>query len=366
MSRLSQLSESEVGPWLEGFRAQSDALADEAATELMRAGGLSRGADLVAVLEARAATADGPCARLWAHSHSTPAWVSFERMQPAIRLGLRNPVQSAMSLLLGSLVESYGSARAAKVLIRAGRLASDTQQRLRDTAEFVLRLATSRGAPPGSAGHRHVLKVRLVHAFVRHGTLRRGDWRSEWGHPVNQEDYSSTLLAFGHVSLRGLVRLGVRPTLEEEESVQHLYRWVGHVMGVHPDLLTDSRDEERRLYGHIVRRQLHPDEDSRELAQALVRAVAGREPFYLPAPALYALSRRLVGDELADAYAFPRSAAFRPLGSVVLPTLSGAQRLVERVPGLRPRLETWGEKLSSALFARGLGAATASPTGPAR
>ena len=54
-----------------------------------------------------------------------------------------------------------------------------------------------------------MINVRMVHAFVRRATLKRPDWDASWGHPVNQEDYASTLMLFSHVTLRSLGLLGV-------------------------------------------------------------------------------------------------------------------------------------------------------------
>lgn len=176
----------ELDAWLEGFRSKSDALADAAAAELMRAKALK--GDWVEALER-----GGPaCRRLYDQACTVPPWVDFERMRPGAQLGLRTPVQSALALIMGSLMELYAGARGAKVLIRSGRLESQVIARLHDTTTFVLEIAASRGPRPGTHAHRHVLRTRLVHAFIRHGMLKRGDWNAAaWGHPVNQEDYAA-------------------------------------------------------------------------------------------------------------------------------------------------------------------------------
>ncbi len=343
---------AEVDAWLEAFRSQIDELGAEAAREVMASGKL-RGGDLIDALEGCARAGGKASTQLLDEAATVPAWVDFARMLPGSKLGLRTPVQSGLALVLGSLVESYASAKGAKVLIRGGRLESQVIARLRDTTSFVLQVAAARGPRPGTAAHRHIIRTRMVHAFVRHGVLKRNDWRAEWGLPINQEDYASTLLAFCHVYLCCMHALGVNVTDEEERSVHHLFRWVGHVMGVAPELLTATREEERLLYLHITRRQLHPDDDSRVLAHALISALAGRGPLFLPAPALEGLSRQMLGDELADGLDFKLSGRWTQLGKV-MPVVSSVQRVAERLPGMVPRLESIGERVARLVFTRGL------------
>lgn len=338
---------------LDAWRRRSDDLGDAVVAELIRSGAMrGRAGDLVTAVETHAKAGGRACAQLLDHAFTVPSWVRFPDMRAGTQLGLRTVVQSALSLILGSLLETYGSARGAKVLIRGGMLKDHVLQRLHDTNTFVLEIAASRGPMPGTTAHRHVLRTRIVHAFIRHGMLKRGDWNFDWGHPINQEDYASTLLAFCHVYLRSMARLGATPTAEEEASVHHLYRWVGYVMGIAPELLTVDRAEEQVLYANITRRQLHPDSDSRVLAKSLIDALAGRRPTFLPASALSALARRMLGDEFSDKLGLTPSRAWSTM-TQALPLFSRAQLQVERVPFTRFPLEHLGERVARLVYERG-------------
>lgn len=338
---------------LEFYRRQSDTLGDAVVAELLASGAVRKaGGDLVGAVEQQAQKGLRACAELLAHAWAVPSWVRFEDMRAGATLGLRTPVQSSLSLILGSLMESYGAALGAKVLVRGGMLTHHTLKRLHDTTTFVLEIAASRGPTPGTLAHRHIVRTRLVHGFVRHGMLKRGDWDFAWGHPVNQEDSASTLLAFCHVYLRSMARLGATPTEDEEASVQHLYRWVGHLMGVTPELLTHDRDEERALYAAITARLLHPDDDSRTLARSLITALAGRRPTFLPAAALEALARHLVGDALADGLGLSGASRWSAVADA-LGLLSRAQLTVERVPLTRWPLEHVGERVARLVYNHG-------------
>ncbi len=346
-------SDAEIDAWLEGNRTRIDGVAARASLEVMRSG-MKRGGDLYEALQACARRQMPASVQLLDEASSVPSWVNFEAMLPGSKIGLRTVVQSGLALVLGSLMESYASARGAKVLIRGGRLESQVIARLRDTTNFVLQVAAARGPKPGTDAHRHIIRTRMVHAFVRHGIEKRGDWNTAaWGEPINQEDYASTLLAFSHVYLRSLQALGVHVTDEEERSVQHLWRWVGQVMGVAPELLSTSREEERLLYQHITRRQLHPDEDSRVLALALIDALALRGPLFLPKSSLEGLSRQILGDPLADGLGLGHAKPWTSVGRMV-PVVSTVQRVAERLAFMRPRIEVLGERVARLIFTRGL------------
>ena len=283
-------------------------------------------------------------------------------MERGHRRSFEHAVLGGLSLLAASLIESFASARAAKVLTRSGRLRRMPERRLFETARFTFDIAASGGAPPGSAAHENVLEIRLLHAFIRQRLLADGTFDvAAWGHPINQEDYASTLLMFSHVYVRGLGQLGVALDQAEREAVHHTWRWIGHVMGIDHELLTASVEDEQRLYAATTRRQFAPDEDSRALAHGLLGAMAGRPPFFLSRTALHVLARRLVGNALGDAFQLERSGpwargidgftllarardhieAHVPMGRLVSRRIgkSVAERIIRN--GLSTRAESW-------------------------
>jgi len=177
--------------FLEPYRTRGDARADAAIAELgdAKPGGLFAPSKL----------ARRECSRAPSHARTVPSWVDFEAMAPGHARAMEHSISAGLTLLTASLVESFASAKAAKVLVRSGRLRTVPARRLFETARFVFDIALSHGAPPDSEAHRNVLEVRLLHAFIRRQILTRGAWDAGWGHPINQEDYASTLLMFSHV-----------------------------------------------------------------------------------------------------------------------------------------------------------------------
>ena len=339
---------------LDEMRQLGDRLGDEAVGELAAA--RPRRGGVLEDVAWRARQEDGACRTLWERVHRTPRWADFQRMLPSASMALQHVIPGGMALMAASLVESYAAARGAKVLVRTGRLERDTLRRLWETARFTSDIATCLGARPGTDAFDNVLKVRLIHAWVRRGMIMRPDWQREaWGLPVNQEDYAWTLMMFSHVYRRAMITLGVSMSPEERSSNHLTWRHVGWLMGVHEDLLTETPAEEEELYLQIAHRQARPDDDSRLLAHQLLRCMAGEPPFYLPTGALYATSRLLVGDQLADAFEFPRAPFWERVVRSASWPLALRRGLLRRVPGAGRAAERVGRGLAVVLLRQGLG-----------
>ena len=167
------------------------------------------------------------------------------------------------------------------------------------------RVSAGRNAYLWGRGYISAKKVRMLHASMRFmlqnpGVMmpRGGDaetnkmaekfaaahgggkeWPSaELGVPVNQEDLAFTLLTFAYLIPRGLEMIGCRVSVEEKEAFLHLWRVVGHVMGLHEELMTDNWDQAKALYDRIHRLQAGSSPDG----IALTEAVMGFLKTYLP------------------------------------------------------------------------------------
>ena len=331
--------------FLDPFRQQGDPLADAVIAAM---GGRGGGA-LLSRVEVRARREGGIYQEFLDACNHVPKWADFAAMEPGRRIGFKYAPLVGVSLMAGSLVEGYALGNAAEVLASTGRLTQDVRRRLHETSDFVYKLALPGGNRPGGEGHRAAMKVRLLHAMVRAHLNRSARWdRSALGLPINQEDMAITLIQFGFEVRRGLMRLGARLT-EEEQDAQHLFwRYAGHVLGVHPALLTKTRRQEEQLYEAITRRQRRVTGNSVLLARAALDGMAGLPPFFLPKPAMYQISRRLLGDELADALLIPKSLAGR--GAVQAASL--AMRAVKRADRSLPLVSTALYQIGSLYLSR--------------
>ena len=268
-----------------------------------------------------------------------PAWVDWATCDRGGEMLMRVGVLGGAVLGSHSLVLGYASPAGNKPLVLSGRLKQQALRRLNETARFVQAVCRPGGMRPFADGWQITLKVRLIHAQVRRMILRTGTWNEgAWGSPVNQHDMAGTTLLFSVAIMDGLRKLGVRIDREEGERYMHLWRWVGHVIGVDAQLLPASEPDATRLADLIASTMGPPDQDSRDLTKALFDAafdgaVTPKQKRDAARRVLFGttLCRELVGDELADALHVPRNSVRFAL-PMVRRLVGGVERFTRAVP----------------------------------
>jgi len=323
---------------LDRMRYTCDPLADVVAALLER----GRPSQMLDEVYARAKTEGGAFAAYVDHCHTIPAWVDWEQVEQARRLMLAFAGVRGISLLVSSLVEGYSLSKAAHVLVATGRLHQDVLRRIYETGQMTHNMLIPDGLKPGAPGHRTIMEVRLLHAMVRKYLKGRGWETALYDEPVNQEDMAFTIVEFDYLAMRGMERMGARLSDDDKSAMHHLWRFAARQNGVCDELLTDSLDEEIYQYQRIRERQFSPNEESRMLAQAVIKALAGEPSFNLPEPMLYELTRVCLGDELADVYQLPRSKLWH---KAVL-AYKGANKLATLAHYHIPGADTLSEKLN--------------------
>jgi hypothetical protein len=282
-----------------------------------------------------------PLRTLVAEVSRVPFWVDQARLARASDAFLRSGLLGGLVLGACSLVGGYCSPAGNKPLVFSGRLAKDAGRRLAETSRFVQAVSRRGGMRRDAEGFKIAVRVRLMHAAVRRALRRDDAWReSDWGVPINQADMAATVLLFSMVLHDGLAKLGMVPTAAEREDLLHLWRYVGFVLGVSEELRFATLAEARAFSDLVTLTQAPPDGDSRALARALIESpVAGartakaRRFALRTRPVAYALSRHLVGDELADALGYPRTPALLAVRAFRQINLR-AGPLLRVVPGL--------------------------------
>jgi hypothetical protein len=268
-----------------------------------------------------------------------PAWVDWSTCDRGGEMLMRVGVLGGAVLGSNSLVLGYASPAGNKPLVLSGRLKEQALRRLNETARFVQAVCRPGGMRPFADGWQITVKVRLIHAQVRRMILRSGKWNeAAWGAPVNQHDMAGTTLLFSVAIMDGLRKLGVRIDSEEGERYIHLWRWVGRVIGVDPQLLPVSEPDAMRLADLIAATMGAPDQDSRDLTKALFDAawdgaVTPKQKRDAARKVLFGttLCRELIGEEMADALRVPRT-NFRFAMPMVRRLVAGVERFTRAVP----------------------------------
>lgn len=251
-----------------------------------------------------------------ARTTELPPWADSRRIRNAQAVFGRYGMQVITALFCASLPVSYAARKGVHVLGISNRLNKNVYRRIFETAQMILDLMTPGGMSSDGMGLRSVQKVRLMHAAIRHLIMSSGRWDvAEYDHPINQEDLAGTLLTFSHTITEALPKLGVHLSQEEVEDFHHLWRVVGHVIGILPEMLPDDAADGAVLMAKIMQRQTAYSEDGCQLTANLLKMMED----YIPGSQYHqmpkALIRHLIGDEIADQLAVPRpnmEGTFRP------------------------------------------------------
>ena len=118
-----------------------------------------------------------------------------------------------------------------------------------------------------------------AHSFMDHAARRVTRWDDANGVPINQEDLAFVLLTFGYLIPKGMETWGRRVPRDQKEAFLHLWRVVGHVMGIRDDLMTDDLDQARVLYEQLLEKNAATSEPGRILTTGLMNFLRS----YLPA-----------------------------------------------------------------------------------
>ena len=275
--------------------------------------------------------------------HELPAWADPAKIERAEALFMDYGALSCTLLFCSSLPECYVVPNLADVLHISGALEQHTEHRIRATAAMIFPVMMHGGLlMPNGSGIAQILKVRLIHASIRHLILRGSPagalaalddklhlpgagviaalpaagqnsnmhealfahgWKTgEDGLPCNQEELAYTLLTFGFVFLRSLRTLGLALKPADEEAYLHAWNVVGHVLGIRRELMADTMLQAQALFAQMQARarqtapSAEPGADVRPaLGQALMAAMENAIPFKLLKPFPVLMTRYLCG-----------------------------------------------------------------------
>jgi squalene cyclase len=296
---------------LEAMRQHGDPVADKVVKAVFARGQVAEVDNLLGRLFAAAATlpADLPAEvkEYLEKGRVLPDWADAGRIATAQQLFTRHGWSVAAGLFCSSLPQAYCAANGAHVLMQSQRMTTHVKRRIFETAQFLFDTCDEGALGPKGPGIDAALKVRLMHAAIRHLVLARSWDVAVFGLPVNQEDLAGTLMTFSIVILQALPRLGVELQPGEGEAWLHLWQVLGHLLGVSPDLVPNDIGEGEQLMDLIRARQWARSADGLTLARYLIelmqQAVPGRALDGIPV----ALVRRLAGDHAADLLGLPRA-----------------------------------------------------------
>ena len=266
-----------------------------------------------------------------------PDWLDHDRCDRAADALVRHFPAMAIVLAAASLLRGAGNCIAGKPLALTGRYSTMPGVRSVEVGEWLRRVLTPGGMRRDGAGFAYTVRVRMIHAHVRAHLLRSGTWEHDaWGVPIPQPYMAFTLAEFGHIAIEAMGTLGVRFTADELDDIYHLWRYVGHVIGMDDDLNPRNEADHRRIEELYRLTSPGPDAYDREFVTALnadylipefanTMSLPQRWRVPVATAVMEGYERVFLGDADADALGIRRRRIAR-----LLPRLSGIMHLMTR------------------------------------
>lgn len=258
-----------------------------------------------------------------------PDWIDADKLELGGHVFQDHLFTSFMVLGCASLPICYVCRPDVKVLGFTRRLIDDAPRRLVETAQMVTDVMSEGGLKIehghlAGKGVQSILKIRLIHASIRHLLLHKekllaahehaddidpnnfllayvfdslqeqcnwyGDTKPDaWneaqdGIPINKEALAETLLTFSYLILRGLEKIGVHLDTRQQEAFLHSWNIAGYILGVDEAFLKEFNTYQGAdvIYNQIIQRRLGKTEDGMLLQKSLLEVFADNGARLIP------------------------------------------------------------------------------------
>lgn len=255
---------------------QGDPLADQLVAWMRATGMRAAWAQVNQAIEAGVAAVPDASPALRAffdHVERLPDWVDEQLLVRGARVCGLGGRAGMRALAVTGLMAGYQLAAVNQTLLATGALEKGAARRIAETTKWWIDVTEPGAMARGGDGFKSTLRVRIIHALVRHHVSQQTTWNeADLGVPVNQTDMQATYLGFSVVYLLGMKLVGIPLSREDKAAVMHLWRCIAWVNGVDEGLLHELADGERSgmawLFKNLLSQRM-ADADSARLAQAL-------------------------------------------------------------------------------------------------
>ncbi|MGZ5193740.1 MAG: oxygenase MpaB family protein [Kaistella sp.] len=210
--------------------------------------------------------------KLFFQMQQVPDWFDEDLANAGARFCMRSGTNALIILRDFVLMGGYDYAYLNKPLIFTGALKKGAVKRLKDTLEFWIHVTREDALKVNSEAYQLIVRTRLMHSYARLKIKEKGEnWDyGKWGEPINSWDMIATYTGFSLVLMQGLRKLGVNISDKEETGVFHLWKYIGYLLGIPAEFLPENKQqavEQLYLWSTL---QDKGDEDSAQLAKALL------------------------------------------------------------------------------------------------
>ncbi|KAL2868165.1 oxygenase MpaB family protein [Aspergillus lucknowensis] len=329
---------------LEPFRQQYDELGAAALERIqaIRQESQNKSTDVYEILRDNHEN-DPVLTRFWDEVHTVPSWVDWDQIARGQQFFYRYAVASVVGFALqGFMAENAVVPSVVEVLVRTGGYSSRMLLgRLLETVQWIIQVTHSAvSIKPDGEGHIATVRVRLLHATVRHRILQLCQQRPDYfdtetyGIPVNTLNsiHSICMFCCNRMWLQ-LPKFGPTP-LGQRQIADYIavFRYLGYLVGT-PTGYFETVEKAKCTMESLMVHEVRPTETSRVMVDNFLACVTNLpSPFRVSSGFVAAGGRWINGDKLCDELALERPGVVYYLsfvGFCVFATaLAWAQKLI--------------------------------------
>ncbi|KAI9926530.1 hypothetical protein ASPWEDRAFT_176498 [Aspergillus wentii DTO 134E9] len=256
---------------------------------------------------------------LWEEINSVPEWVDWTQIERGQLFLWRYLIPNLTGLALqGFLGGTATIAGGTEVLVRTGGFSIRVMpRRFLETFLWLLQVTMDlESIQPGGEGHTSTVRVRLLHATVRHRMLKLIDQDSayfdeaEYGAPVNLRDSIHATAIFCCMPLfRQLPNIGIQPRPDEARDFLALFRYIAYIMAT-PNSYFDGVDQCKATMESIMLCEPPPTESSKLIGLNFVTAIQDFPGINVSKSMIEVGCRAMSGDEMGDEMGLSRPGMF--------------------------------------------------------
>ncbi|WP_101525903.1 oxygenase MpaB family protein [Nocardioides houyundeii] len=290
---------------------------------------------------------------LFAELDAVPDWVDLAEIDASAKHLGRYTRQAGVVLGAASLVSGYANSAASRPLELTGRYLDNAGARTIEVGSWLVESTTPGGLHRFAPGFELTVRVRIIHALVRHALSGDDRWDLQaWGVPISQAFMAYTLIEFCLIPLRGMSAIGAPYLPGEVAGYYARWRYIGHLLGIDAELLPRDREEQEALEEIYLLTRPEVDDYCRRLVGSInseflvpeiEQLLPHRRLYGVAPPVVHGLERVFLGDEIADELGVPNTRV-KHLIRAVGPVLGSANRVIDRIPGTLGPRTGWGDR----------------------
>jgi hypothetical protein len=203
-----------------------------------------------------------------------PAWLDHDLVERGAKV-FRSFGPAIVFFEGAATLQAYTESSIAKPLSLTGAYAGDSAlHRYMETCRHMFDCTEPGGLGAGGAGRATSVRVRIMHVYLRRKISGHPEWDADaWGVPINQSDAEMTLVAGGAVGAFGMRLIGHPVGNKDIVALTHLWRYIGHIMGVQPRWYPTTVQEAFQIaVVYFLKRSYTAGDDGTELIESYLRA----------------------------------------------------------------------------------------------